>query len=502
MTNASERILKPGWENRAPRTSEEFVKAWKASQHRARLLSDIENYNQRHPLGGDQYQKFLESRKIDQSDSLRETSPFTLSYTSQVALTAWRSSTLLKSDPSVVIAMLILNIFEALILSSVLYNLPSSTTGFFRRGILLFMVVLLNAFGSILEIMTLYAKRRIVEKHSRYAFYHPSAEALSAIIVDLPYKLINATIVNTTMYFMGNLRREPGPFFAFFLFSLVTTFMMSMMFRFIGSVTKSISQAMGPAAIILLVVVLYSGFAIPTKYMLGWIGWIRWLNPVYYAIESVFLIEFSGRAFACASFIPSGPGYESISGLQRACSTAGSVPGQDFVDGSAFLEASYGFIDSHLWRNLGILLAMLVFFFALHLLGTEYISGERSKGEVLVFTREALKKRSKRMMKDVESSVITTAPCSNSHEFKKEVNANTSVFHWQDVCYDIQIKGEPRRILDHVDGWIKPGTLTALMVSSRLTLQKCDITSLIADLDYRASLERARRHFSTSSPAV
>lgn len=27
----------------------------------------------------------------------------------------------------------------------------------------------------------------------------------------------------------------------------------------------------------------------------------------------------------------------------------------------------------------------------------------------------------------------------------------------------IKIKGEPRRILDHVDGWVKPGTLTALM---------------------------------------
>lgn len=29
--------------------------------------------------------------------------------------------------------------------------------------------------------------------------------------------------------------------------------------------------------------------------------------------------------------------------------------------------------------------------------------------------------------------------------------------------YDIKIKKEPRRILDHVDGWVKPGTLTGLM---------------------------------------
>ncbi len=40
----------------------------------------------------------------------------------------------------------------------------------------------------------------------------------------------------------------------------------------------------------------------------------------------------------------------------------------------------------------------------------------------------------------------------------------TAVFHWDDVCYDITIKKEPRRLLNEVDGWVKPGTLTALMV--------------------------------------
>jgi ABC-type multidrug transport system ATPase subunit len=31
------------------------------------------------------------------------------------------------------------------------------------------------------------------------------------------------------------------------------------------------------------------------------------------------------------------------------------------------------------------------------------------------------------------------------------------------VCYCIKIKGESRCIPDNVDGWVKPGTLTALM---------------------------------------
>lgn len=47
------------------------------------------------------------------------------------------------------------------------------------------------------------------------------------------------------------------------------------------------------------------------------------------------------------------------------------------------------------------------------------------------------------------------------------IQRQTKVFHWSDVCYDITIKGQDRRILDHVDGWVKPGTLTALMVCAK-----------------------------------
>lgn len=38
-----------------------------------------------------------------------------------------------------------------------------------------------------------------------------------------------------------------------------------------------------------------------------------------------------------------------------------------------------------------------------------------------------------------------------------------ATFSWSDICYDIKIKGQDRRILDCVDGWVKPGQLTALM---------------------------------------
>lgn len=467
MTNHSERVIRPGWEDKTPRTPDEFSRCWKESHHRKQLLYEIDRYLESHPFDGEHHEKFFESRRTEQSEMARPESPFTLSYIEQFNMTLWRSWTMLKSDPSITLTMLVSNLFEALIISSIFYNLPENTTSFFRRTILLFFIVLINAFASILEIMSLYAKRKIVEKHVRYAFYHSSAEALSAMVADLPYKVVNAILLNLTLYFMCNLRREPGPFFFFLLLSFTLTLTMSMVFRFIGSVTKTISQALAPSSIILLALVLYSGFTIPPAYTQVWLGWMRWINPMFYGLESAFINEFVGRVFPCSDLVPSGPGYDSALDSSRVCSTAGSIPGQDAVSGENYLRVAFGFAAEHKWRNFGVLIAFLVAFLILHLVTTEFVASERSKGEVLVYTRAALRKQKKSSPKDVEAGT-SPSPHRNSIDDTRgqaSVEKQTSIFHWKDVCYDIQIKGQPRRILDHVDGWVKPGTLTALMVS-------------------------------------
>ncbi|KAL6915284.1 hypothetical protein FSST1_006779 [Fusarium sambucinum] len=446
MTSHRERVVRPGVV--APRTSEEFAQAWKKSQQRARLNSEIDQYLAQHPYDSQDYQLFLASRRNDQATSQRESSPFNLSYWQQVKLTLWRNWLLLKSDPSMMATMLITNLLV-------------------RRSTLVFFIILSNAFSSILEIMLLYAKRPIVEKHNRYALYHPSAEALSSIIIDLPYKTVNAIICNTVLYFMCNLRPETGPYFFFLMGIYLVTLTMSMMFRLMGSLTKSIAQALAPTSVILLVICLYTGFAIKAYHMQVWLGWLRWVNPVQYAFESLLANEFAGRTFECVSFVPAGPDYTSIDPRERVCTVAGSLPAANSVSGSSFLATSYHYYNSNKWRNIGILIAFCFIFCIGHLVATEYVASERSKGEVLIFTREAIKKHTARVQ-DIESTthdrpskVLVSGDGSNDSSAK--IDKATSVFHWQDICYDVKIKDETRRILDHVDGWVKPGTLTALM---------------------------------------
>lgn len=463
MTSHQERIVRPDFEGKAPRTPDEFAQAWKNSKVRAQLDQSITHFIEKHPFHDKHYDEFFASRRQDQSKNQRTLSPFTLSYWGQVKLTLWRSWLLFVGDPSTTVTMFVMNFLQALIVSSIFYNLQPDSSTIAKRGILIFFLVLMNAFSSILEIMTLYARRRVVEKHARYALYHPSAEALAAMVCDLPYKVVNCILTNLILYFMTNLRREPGPFFFFLLNIFVITLTMSMMFRLMGSLTKTIAQALAPASVILLVIMLYTGYAIKVQNMQNWLAWLRFLNPVYYGFESLMLNEFIGRTFDCAMFIPSGDSYGSVFPLQRICSIAGSQPGEAFVDGTTYLDISYGYINSHRWRNFGIMLTYMVFFLVCHLVATEYVASERSKGEVLVFTREAMSQR-KKAGADVEATPSRTVVAQQGNNGPANITSQTSIFHWSDVCYDVKVGNETRRILDHVDGWVMPGTLTALMV--------------------------------------
>jgi hypothetical protein len=107
------------------------------------------------------------------------------------------------------------------------------------------------------------------------------------------------------------------------------------------------------------------------------------------------------------------------------------------------------------------------------LICTEYISAAKSKGEVLVFTRGHLPPA--RRPRDEEDSAVNEKPLDLEPSTKRpedvKIPPQKKIFMWKDVCYDIKLKdGSDRRLLDHVDGWVRPGTLTALMVCSLYVL--------------------------------
>ncbi|KAK5118312.1 hypothetical protein LTR62_002825 [Meristemomyces frigidus] len=470
ITNPSERQAREGFDKMVPRTPDDFEAYWERSKEFAALQKDIDLYEQKFPHGNkDQLDGLRAVKNEQQAKHVRKKSPYVVSAGMQVKLNAKRAYHRMMNDKASTFTPVIGNIIMSLIIGSVFFNTPNATAGFQSKGAVLFFAVLLNALSAIAEINSLYSQRPIVEKHKSYAFYHPWTEALAGIVLDIPIKFLQAVAFNVILYFMAGLRRKPSQFFIFFLIAFVSTFVMSAVFRTLAAITKTISQAMALSGVLVLAIVVYTGFTIPVPYMHPWFSWIRYLNPVFYAFEILIANEFHGRQFTCSQFIP---GYTPLPGNSFICSSKGAVAGQHTVSGDDYIMAAYTYTYAHVWRNFGILLGFLIGFLVMYFTATELNSSTSSTAEVLVFRRghvPAYMQENGKQSSDEEAAAAEKGAETKDEEGKDEITAipeQTDIFTWRDVKYDIEIKGEPRTLLDHVSGWVRPGTLTALMGTS------------------------------------
>ncbi|KAI1410222.1 ABC-2 type transporter-domain-containing protein [Hypoxylon sp. FL1857] len=477
LTNPAERLVRQGYENRVPRSAFEFANAWKQSQDAQKLIEEVDAFESAYPV---QTRKERPADKIDNYKQIKEfldlrSSTYFISIPEQIRICIQRDFLRLRNNYIPTVSTIFANAILAIVVGSVFYNLSNTTDSMDQRAVLIFFSLMICAFSPAFEVLTMWAQRPIVEKHGRYALYHPFTEGVASIICDLPAKFGTSVVFHITLYFMTNLRRTASAFFIHVLFMFFIVLTMSMVFRTLGSLSRTMEQTMAPASIVVLLCIVYTGFVIPVPYMKPWLSWFRRLNPMAYAYESLMINEFNDREFPCSSMVPAGPAYTNQVGMSgKVCAVVGAEPGALNVQGSSYLFLKYGYKLSHLWRNFGIILAMMVIFCAIHLLASEYIPAQRSKGEVLLFQRNH-RKNQPPLVPDPEQATASPKFAQDIH--KKDVHdtydihpetvhpilRQSSVFHWSNLGYEVKTNRGLKKILNNIDGWVKPGTLTALM---------------------------------------
>lgn len=257
VTNPQERKAREGMENKVPRTPDEFERIWRESPEYKELMGEIDEHENEHPIDhqGQSVMRLREQKNFRQAKRVRPKSPILISIPMQVKLCTVRAYQRIWGDISATATQAALNVIMALIVGSIFFGAPDTTANFFSKGSVLFLAILFNALTAIAEINSLYAQRPVVEKHASYAFYHPFAEAMAGIVADIPVKFVQATFFNIILYFMAGLRREPAQFFLYFLITYISTFVMSAVFRTLAACTKTVSQAMALAGVLVLALV-------------------------------------------------------------------------------------------------------------------------------------------------------------------------------------------------------------------------------------------------------
>lgn len=114
-------------------------------------------------------------------------------------------------------------------------------------------------------------------------------------------------------------------------------------------------------------------------------------------------------------------------------------------------------------------MAFISFFLAIYLVITELNSVSNEAGEVLVFRKghapQVVAKLAKQpaSLEDSDENPVVVLDQRVEENIFTRLGKKTDIFSWKDVTLDIKVKTGPRRLLDGVSGWVKPGTLTALM---------------------------------------
>ena len=248
VTNPQERKARAGFEDKVPRTPDEFEKYWKQSPERAILLEEIRDHESE-TNDDEALSNMREAHRGMQARHLRPKSPYVISTWMQIRMCTIRAYHRIWNDKVSTITTIVGQIVMALVVGSIFYGTPNTTAAFFAKGSTLFFAILLNALMSISEINNLYDQRPIVEKQASYAFYHPWTEAMAGVVSDIPVKFVISVCFNIILYFLAGLRYEPSQFFIYFIFTFVAMLTMSSIFRSLAALTKTISQAMAFAGV-------------------------------------------------------------------------------------------------------------------------------------------------------------------------------------------------------------------------------------------------------------
>ncbi|KPI38214.1 ATP-dependent permease PDR15 [Cyphellophora attinorum] len=471
ITNPVERRPAEDFKGPLPQTAVDFEQQWLNSEQYRLFKTELENAES--ASDPDSHLAAVRvAHRHAQALHTRAGSAYILSIPMQIRLCLRRSLQLQLNDRGAAIALAVGRTILAFIVGSIYYGPVNTTASLQSRGSVLFLATLMNALMAVTECGALFARRPIVLKQKNFAFVHPAADAFAAYAVDVPKTFIISTLFNVVFYFITGLRLQASSFFVFFLFNIICTLMMSAIFRTIGAVSKQLAHAYAICGMGILVMIIYTGFALTTSYMHPWFRWINYTDPIAYIFEALLVNEVHGRSIPCApeSLVPSYP-----SSSNFACAVPGAQPDTRVVSGDAWVSSSYGYSYSHLWRNLGIAFGYLFFFITTYLVAVEINPGLDTQAQRLIFRdRKAVKGA---FQHDPEAVSVHTETSRDKYRIKELPRSGSDsqvaperhskgVLTWEDLTLDIPHDSGTKRLLDGVNGAVTPGTLTALMGTS------------------------------------
>ncbi|KAH9966146.1 ABC-2 type transporter-domain-containing protein [Russula dissimulans] len=459
-----------------PSTPEALEQAFKESQLALDLRNELEEYKTQ--TKGDQ-EAFRRAVLLDKNSGASNKGPYTLGYAGQVMSLARRQFQMRLQDRFQLVTSFSLSVVLAIIIGAAFFGQPSTSNGAFTRTSVIFISMFTSCLDAFGELSMQTGGRSVLEKQEKYRFYRPSALALGNALSDLPFSSIRVLVYDVIVYFMVDLHRSADAFWTFHLFNYMAFLSIQGLFRTLGFFFSSYDAAFRMGAFLVTALVSYTGYLIPVQQMKKWLFWIFYLNPMAYAFSGLMENEYSRLTFTCddSHVVPrngfNASKYPISLGPNQVCTLFGARPGSNTTSGRSYLEAAYGMDEHVMWRrNFVVLLGWILFYQITQILILDLFP-RHSGGPVFhLFAKETPETRKlnarlgERKIRQLRAKTTERDGSENNPESCVTVSSDRGVFTWEGVNYQVPASCGVRQLLSNLDGYVKPGTLTALMGAS------------------------------------
>ncbi|EGG01226.1 uncharacterized protein MELLADRAFT_39264 [Melampsora larici-populina 98AG31] len=465
-TDPNERQFEDGVDPaRIPKTPVEMEHAYLNSDLCQRTRAEMIAYSAQVKGESRAREDFFQEVKDSRYKYTSKRSPCIVPFYSQVWFLMVREFRLKLQDRLALILSWATTIFISIVVGSVFLDLPKSSEGAFTRGGVMFLALLFSMFIALAELPAQMVGRPIIWRQTSFCFYRGGALAIATTLSDIPFSAPKILALCIILYFLAGLALNAAAFFTFYFIIYLIYLSLSALFRFLGATASSFDSAARMASIMFMTMVLYSGYLIPRQQMKPWLFWLWYINPISYAFEALMGNEFGRFHMPCEgdSVVPNGPGYPSFLGSNQVCILPGSRRGFTTVTGNHYIRAAYSYNSRNIWRNVGIECAYFAAFLFFYFLAMDNMSSASGSPSVILFSQENGERR--KLNERLESRKQDFRNGTAQQDLTGLITTRKPLT-WEALTYDVKVPGGTNRLLNEIYGYVKPGTLTALMGAS------------------------------------
>lgn len=282
----------------------------------------------------------------------------------QLKLLCWRTSANFRRQPITGRVRLGQNVFFALLMGILFFDLGQSTRAVQGRVGAIFATLMNQAMGTLMSVILTFPVEKIMFHRERAnGMYSTFSYFFAKVVVELPYNVMYTTIFVAIAYPMIGFGSNFEQGLRYWLMLLTIAQVAYSLGILLGAFMPNAQAAMSASSAFVLPFIFFSGFFVNIDDMPVWISWLSWLSWAKYGIEALIVNEFSDD-FIVSDCDPN-----------QGCT--------NFSNG-AEIRAFYGYEDVNFWQWWAVMAGMFIFFLALGL----YFLRSKAKSQ----SREPLRK--------------------------------------------------------------------------------------------------------------